>query len=84
MGISEPRVRQRGFFFHVEPRSVDQVEYEAAEGVSIRLGSTRKPTHAIRTTSLSQPREQTQKGRSGAGFRSASGTGTHRQARMSR
>lgn len=84
MDIAEPRVRRRGFFVHVEPRSLDHVEHEAAEGVSVRPRSTRKPTHAIRTTSLASSREDNQKSRSGAGFRSASGTGNHRQARMSR
>ena len=83
MGIAEPRVRHRGFFFHVETPELDNVEHDAAEGISIRLGSTRKPTHAIRTTSLSQSRETSQKDRSDV-IRSGNGTGSHRQARMSR
>lgn len=81
MDVPEPRVRRRGFFFHVETPELD--EHDAAEGISIRLGSTRKPTHAIRTTSLSQTQEIIEKGR-GSSVRSASETGSHRQARMSR
>ena len=88
MVAAEPRVRRRGMFFHVETPELDHVEHEAPEGVSIRLGasrprierrqivavSSRKATHAVRTSSLS----------SSSDFRSASGTGSHRQARMSR
>jgi hypothetical protein len=84
MDIAEPRVRRRGFFFHVETPEADHVEHEAAEGIPIRLNSTRKPTHAIRTTSLSHGREDSPKGRSAGAIRSAIGTGSHRQARMSR
>ena len=89
MVAGEPRVRRRGMFFHVETPELDQVEHEAAEGVSIRLRvarprverrqivsvSSRKATHAVRSSSLSS---------SSSEFRLASGTDTHRQARMSR
>jgi hypothetical protein len=88
MVAAEPRVRRRGMFFHVETPELDHVEHEAAEGVSIRLRvprprverrqivsvSSRKATHAVRTTSLSSSSE----------FRLANGTDSHRQARMSR
>ena len=88
MVAGEPRVRRRGMFFHVETPELDQVEHEAPEGVSIRLRvsrprverrqivavSSRKATHAVRSSSLS----------SSSDFRLASETGTHRQARMSR
>ena len=83
MDVPEPRARRRGFFFHVETPELDHVEYEAAEGIPIRLGSTRKPTHAIRTTSLSQTQDIGEK-RLGSAVRSASETDSHRQARMSR
>ena len=85
MDVPEPRPRRRGFFLHVEPHSLDHIEHEAAEGIAIRPGgTTRKPTHAVRTTSLSTPREPNAKSRSGSSFRSSSETGSHRQARMSR
>ena len=98
MDAAEPRVRHRGFFLHVETPELDHaVEQEAAEGVSIRLrvarprversmaGSTRQPTHAIRTTSLSsQTSEAAEKGRPSLALRLATATGSHRQARMSR
>ena len=87
MVAAEPHVRRRGMFFHVETPELDHVEHEAAEGVSIRLRvarpkverrqivsvSSRKATHAVRSTSLS----------SSSGFRLASETGSHPQARMS-
>jgi hypothetical protein len=84
-----PRVRRRGMFLHVETPELDQVEHESAEGVSIRLRasrpkveqrrqivsvSSRKATHAVRSSSMSSSSE----------FRLATGTGSHRQARMSR
>ena len=84
MDVPEPRVRRRGLFFHVETPELDHVEHEAAEGIPIRLGSTRKPTHAIRTTSLSQSPEVSEKGRATPPVRSASAIDTRRQARMSR
>jgi hypothetical protein len=88
MDAAEPRVRRRGMFFHAETPELDHVEHEAPEGVSIRLRvsrprverrqivavSSRKATHAVRTSSLSNSSE----------FRLATGTGSHRQARMSR
>ena len=88
MVAGEPRVRRRGMFFHVETPELDQAEHEAPEGVTIRLRaarprverpqvvsvSSRKATHAVRSSSLSSSSE----------FRLASGTGSHRQARMSR
>jgi hypothetical protein len=87
MVAAEPRVRRRGMFFHVETPELDQVEHEAPEGVSIRLRvarpkverrqivsvSSRKATHAVRSSSLSSSSE----------FRLATETGSHRQARMS-
>ena len=83
----EPRMRHRGYFSHVEPHSPDQVEQESAEGVSIRPASTRKPTHAVRATSLSTSttREAVKGTRhEGVAIRSASATGSHRQSRTSR
>jgi hypothetical protein len=88
MDVPEPRVRRRGMFFHAETPELDQVEQEGTEGVSTRLRAyrpraeraivgSRKPTHAVRTTSLSSPS-------SDAEVRFASGTDSHRQARMSR
>ena len=88
MVAAEPRLRRRGMFFHVETPELDHVEHEAPEGVSIRLRvsrprverrqivavSSRKATHAVRSSSMSSP----------SGFRLESGTGSHRQARMSR
>jgi hypothetical protein len=75
-------------FIHVETPELDHVEHEAAEGVPIRLRvarqrveqrqivsvSSRKATHAVRTSSVSSSSE----------FRLANGTDNHRQARMSR
>ena len=100
MGIAEPRVRHRGFFFHVETPELDHVEQDSSEGVSIRLrvsrpraerrqaialGSSRKPTHAVRTTSLSSSNSEADEGgRPTITLRLSSGTGSHRQARMSR
>lgn len=92
-----PRVRRRGFFFHVETPELDHAEQESAEGVRVRLraarpraersigSSARKPTHAIRTSALrsSNPESVDQDSPSVA-LRFASGTGNHRQARMSR
>ena len=39
MDVTEPRVRRRGYFFHVEPHSLDNVEHEAAEGITLRPGA---------------------------------------------
>jgi hypothetical protein len=88
MDVSGPRVRRRGMFFHAETPELDHVEQEGTEGVSTRLRvsrpraeraivGSRKPTHAVRTTSLSSDS-------SSADVRFESGTGNHRQARMSR
>ena len=88
MVAGEPHARHRGMFFHVETPELDHVEHEAPEGVSIRLRvarpkverrqivavSSRKATHAVRSSSLSNSSE----------FRLANETGSHRQARMSR
>ena len=88
MVAAEPRVRRRGMFFHVETPELDQVEHEAAEGVSIRLRvarpkverrqivsvSSRKATHAVRSTFMSSSSE----------FRLENATDSHRQVRMSR
>jgi hypothetical protein len=88
MVADEPRVRRRGMFFHVETPELDQVEHEAAEGVSIRLRVSRPrserrqivsvsqhtATHAVRSSSVRDTSE----------FRLATATGSHRQARMSR
>ena len=88
MVASEPRARRRGMFFHPETPELDHVEHEAPEGVSIRLRasrpkverrqsaavSSRKASHAVRSSSLSSPSE----------FRLANATGSHQQARMSR
>ena len=89
MDASEPRVRRRGSFVHVETPELDNVEQESAEGVSVRLRtsrpraerhaltsvSSRKPTHAVRTVSLDSTHHE---------LRLATGTDSHRQARMSR
>jgi hypothetical protein len=86
MVAAEPRVRRRGMFVHVETPELD--EHEAPEGVSTRLGvtrprierrhfvsvSSRKATHAVRTSSLGDSTD----------FRLESGTDSHRRARMSR
>jgi hypothetical protein len=37
MDVGEPRVRRRGFFFHVETPDLDAVEQDTAEGISVRL-----------------------------------------------
>ena len=85
MDIAERRVRRRGSFVHVETPELDQVEQESTEGVSTRLRvarprleravvSSRKPTHAIRTTSID----------SSSDLKLTSEIGLHRQARMSR
>jgi hypothetical protein len=98
MGIAEPHVRRRGFFFHVETPELDHIEQDSSEGVSVRLrvarpraerrqalGSSRKPTHAVRTTSLSSSSSEADEGgRPIITLRLASATGSHRQARMSR
>jgi hypothetical protein len=88
MDVAMPRVRRRGFFFHVETPELDQVEQESSEGISIRLrvsrpksaaraiGSSRHPTHAVRTSALRSSDSDD--------FRLATATGSHRQARMSR
>ena len=91
MDIADPRTRYRGFFFHVEPHSLDNIEQEAAEGVPIRPGSVRKHTQTVRVT----PPASSSSGESTAGrkrsrpavqgvFRSVSETGSRRQSRMSR
>ena len=85
MDVAEPRVRRRGFFVHVETPELDNVEQESTEGTTrlrvsrprterAMVSSSRKPTHAVRTTSLTSTSE----------LRLTSATGTHRQARMSR
>jgi len=89
MDVAEPRVRRRGFFVHVETPELDQTEQESAEGVSVRLRvdrpraerhaitsvSSRKPTHAVRTSTLESQEPE---------LRLATATGSHRQVRMSR
>ena len=91
MDITDPQARYRGFFFHVEPHSLDNIEQEAAEGVPIRPGSGRKHTQTVRVTSPAS----SSSGESATGrkrrrpavqgvFRSVSATGTRRQSRMSR
>lgn len=68
MDVGEPRVRRRGFFFHVEPPDLDATEQDSAEGISARLrvarpakerlerslltAGRRAVTSAIRSTSL--------------------------------
>jgi len=37
MDVAEPRVRRRGFFFHVETPDLDAAEQDTAEGISVRL-----------------------------------------------
>ena len=88
MDVPEPRVRRRGMFVHAETPELDHVEQESTEGVPVRLRTSRpraeraivgsrKPTHAVRTTSLNNS--------SSAGdVRFESATGSHRQVRMSR
>jgi hypothetical protein len=127
MDVGEPRVRRRGFFFHVETPDLDAVEQDTAEGISVRLRVARPSrerlersaatsgrksvTSAIRSTTLvvqpveshqkngsrtSRASEQGESPRRGAIeksalakrrfaiARSASGTGSHRLARMPR
>ena len=91
MDIPDPRTRHRGFFFHVEPHSLDNIEQEAAEGVPIRPGSVRKHTQTVRVTSLSSSSyTESSVGRkssrpAGQGeLRSVSATGSRRQSRTSR
>ena len=82
MDATEPRVRRRGFFFHVEPHELDSVEHEAAEGISIRLSGSRKANHAIRTTSLAT---QPDKAKTlTTAVRSGNETGSRQPARTSR
>jgi hypothetical protein len=75
-------------FVHAETPELDYVEQESTEGVSTRLRvsrpraeraivASRKPTHAVRTTTLNTAS-------SADDVRFASGTDSHRQARMSR
>ena len=89
MDIAEPRVRRRGFFFHVETLELDHIEQETAEGVPVRLRASRpraehprisadsshKPTHAVRSSVIEESTSE---------IRSANGIGSHRQGRMSR
>jgi hypothetical protein len=95
MDQPEPRARHRGYFFHVEPHSldtIDNVEHETAEGVPIRPSSGRKPTQAVRTPSVrsdSSGEGEAVNQKSGAPgapetIRSANATGSRRQARMTR
>jgi hypothetical protein len=93
MDQPEPRARHRGYFFHVEPHSldtIDNVEHETAEGVPIRSGAGRKPTQAVRTPSVrsdSSAEAIDQKSDAPTApetIRSANATGSRRQARMSR
>jgi hypothetical protein len=91
MDIPDPRERHRGFFFHVEPQSLDNIEQEAAEGVPLRPGSVRRHTQTVRVISPTPGSS----GESTAGrkssrsleqglFRSVSATGNRRQLRTSR
>ncbi len=84
MVADEPHVRRRGFFVHVETPELDQIDQDSSEGVTVRLRvarprleravvSSRKPTHAVRTSALST-----------ADFRLETATDTHRQGRMPR
>jgi len=83
MDVPDPRVRRRGYFVHIEPQSPDQDEHEAPEGPTIRLGSTRKPTHAIGVSSISSSKDSAEKPR-GQHARSASATGSRRPLRTPR
>ena len=87
MDEGEPRLRRRGMFFNIETPELDDIEHDSAEGISMRQAPTRKPTQAARATSLSQsvravptPRRRVAR----RSIRSASGTGSRQQARMSR
>lgn len=100
MDVAEPRVRRRGFFFHVEPPDLDATEQDSAEGISVRLRVARPPKERLERSSLTagrkavtsairslvvQPVESHQKNGSRASVaRSGNGTGSHRLARMSR
>jgi hypothetical protein len=85
MDASGPRARHRGMFIHVETPELDQLDQESAEGVSVRIGGSRKPTHAVRTTSsqVSEASEKTDRV-SSTSLRLANGTGSHRPARTTR
>ena len=91
MDIPDPRARHRGYFFHVEPHSLDNIEQEAAEGVLTRPGSVRKHTQAVRVTSstASSSGESTAGRKSSPAadqdvLKSVSATGSRRQSRTSR
>jgi hypothetical protein len=44
MDVSEPRVRRRGFFLHSDTTGEpDSAERESPEGLTIRVGVTRRP-----------------------------------------
>jgi hypothetical protein len=41
MDAGEPRVRRRGFFFHVETPDLDATDHDSADGTSMRLRAAR-------------------------------------------
>jgi hypothetical protein len=90
MDQPEPRARHRGYFFHVEPHSLDSienVEQETAEGVPIRFGSSRKASPAGRTPSVRSDASADpidEKSETAETVRSANVTGSRRQGRTSR
>ena len=83
MDVPDTRVRRRGYFFHVEPESPDHGEHEAPEGLTIRLGPARKPTPAVRASSISSGKDSADKS-SVQDVRSASATGSRRPLRTPR
>ena len=83
MDAGQPRVRRRGFFFHVEPDELDPVEHDAAEGLSVRPGPSRKATHAVRTGS-SVASAETKSQPHTVGLRSANATEIRQPVRTRR
>ena len=87
MDESEPRLRRRGMFFTVEPFELDDTEHDSAEGIAIRQVPNRRPSRPVRPISLSHaasPDPKRDPKGEGRAVRSANGTGSRQQARMSR
>jgi hypothetical protein len=98
MDASEPHVRRRGLFGDLESGDPDTGDYEATEGIRIRVGfagprghrsiasaANRRPTSTVRSTtpeSVSSARHAAIS--SGRPLKSTSVTGTHQQAHMPR
>jgi hypothetical protein len=83
MDVAEPRVRRRGFFFHVETPDLDAPEEDTAEGISVRLRVARP---RVERSSLAAGRKAVTSAirSTSSATRSENGTGSHQRARMSR